>query len=65
MSKRFGKYIASFDYFDKSLIGLSAISGGSSITSLATVIGEPVGIESASFSVAFSMSRGIVKKLLK
>ena len=27
MSKRLSKYIASFDYFDKSLIALSATSG--------------------------------------
>ena len=31
MSKRLSKYIASFDYFDKTLIVLSATSGGMSI----------------------------------
>ena len=31
MSKRLSKYIASFDYFDKSLIVLSATSGSTSI----------------------------------
>ena len=31
MSKRLSKYIASFDYFDKSLIVLSATSGSISI----------------------------------
>ena len=35
------------------------------IASFATVIGAPVGIASASFSFAFSISTGIVKKLLK
>ena len=65
MSKRLSKYIAFCDYFDKSLIVLSATSGSISIVSFATVIGTPVGIASASFSLAFSLSTGIVKKLLK
>ena len=65
MSKRFSKYISCFDYFDKSLIDLSATSGSISIVSFATVIGTPVGIASASFSLAFSLSIGLVKKLLK
>ena len=65
MSKRLSKYIASFDYFDKSLIVLSVTTGSISIASFATVIGAPVGIISASFSLAFSISTGIVKKLLK
>ena len=39
MSKRLSKYIASFDYFDKSLIVLSATSGSISIASFAAVIG--------------------------
>ena len=58
MSKRLSKYIASFEYFDKSLIVLSVTTGSFSI-------GAPVGIVSASFSLAFSISTGIVKKLLK
>ena len=65
MSKRLSKYIASFDYFDKSLIVLSVTTGSISIASFATVIGAPVGIVSASFSLAFSILTGIVKKLLK
>ena len=65
MSKRLGKYIASFDYFDKSLIVLSVTTGSISVASFATIIGAPVGIVSASFSLAFSISTGIVKKLLK
>ena len=65
MSKRLSKYIASFDYFDKSLIVLSVTTGSISIASFATVIGAPVGIASASFSLAFSICTGIVKKLLK
>ena len=39
MSKKVSKYIASFDYFDKSLIVLSATSGRISIALFATVIG--------------------------
>ena len=65
MSKRLSKYIASFDYFDKSLIVLSVTTGSISIASFATVIGAPVGMVSASFSLAFSISTGIIKKLLK
>ena len=50
MSKRLSKYIASFDYFDKSLIILSVTTGSISIALFATVIGAPVGIVNASFS---------------
>ena len=65
MSKRLSKYVTSFDYFDKSLIVLSVTTGSISVALLATVIGEPVGIVSASFSLAVSIFTGIVKKLLK
>ena len=65
MSKRLSKYITCCDYFDKFLIVLSAISGSASIASFATVIGTPVGIASASLSFTFSLSTGLVKKLLK
>ena len=62
MSKRL---IASFDYFDKSLIVLSLITGSIFITPFMTVIGALVGMASASLSLAFSIFTGIVKKLLK
>ena len=65
MSKRLSKYIASFDYFDKSLIVLSVTTGSISIASFATVIGPPVGMTSTISSLAFSITTGIVKKLLK
>ena len=65
MSKRLSKYIASFDYFDKSLIVLSVTTGSISIASFATVIRAPVGLVSPSFSLAFSISTRIIKKLLK
>ena len=62
MSKKLSKYIAFFYYFDKSLIVLSLTAGSTSIASFATVIGTPIGIVSASFSLAFSISIGIIKK---
>ena len=65
MRKRLSKYIVSFEYFDKSLIVLFVTTGSISIASFATVIGAPVGIVSTSFSLAFSISTGTVKKLLK
>ena len=65
MSKKLSKYIASFDYFDTSLIVLSATTGTISIASLATVIGADIGIASASLSLPFSLCTGLVKKLLK
>ena len=65
MSKRLSEYIASFDYFDKSLIVLFATSGCTFIGLFAIVNDAPVGITSASFSFALSITTGIVKKLLK
>ena len=65
MRKRVSKYIASFYYFDKSLIVLSVTTGSISIASFATVIGAPVGIVNVSFSLVFSILTGVVKKLLK
>ena len=65
MSKRLSKYIASFDYFDKSLIVLSVATGSISIASFATVIGAPAGIIGASCGFTFSITSGFVKKFLK
>ena len=64
MSKKFSKYIAAFDYFDKTLIVLSATSGGISIISFTSVIGVPIVIASSSFSLLFYLTTGIVKKLI-
>ena len=47
------------------MIVLSVTSGGISIASFAMAIGAPIGITSASFSLAFSLCTGLVKKLLK
>ena len=65
MSKRLRKYIASFEHFDKSLIVLPVTSSSISIASFPTVIGAPIRIASARFSLAFSVSTEIVIKLLK
>ena len=65
MSKRLSKYIASFDYLDQSLVVLSVTTGSISIASFANIIGAPVGIISANVSLEFSISTGIIKKILK
>ena len=44
ISKNLSKYVASLDYFDKSLNVLSIKPGSISITSFATFIGVPAGI---------------------
>ena len=59
MSKKLSKYIAGFDFIDKTLIVLSATSGGISIISFTSVIGV---IASASFSLLFYLTTGIIKK---
>ena len=58
------KYVTEFDYIDKILIILSATTGGVSIFSFTSVIGAPFGIASASFTLIFSLTKGIIKKLL-
>ena len=63
--RKSNKYITIFEYIDKILIVLSATSGGVSIVSFTTVVGAPVGIASASFTLIFSIAKGIIKILLK
>ena len=65
INKNISKYIASLDYFDKSLNVLSILSGSISIASFATVIGAPAGIIGASCGFTFSITSGFVKKFLK
>ena len=65
MSKNLSKYIASFEYFDKSLIVLSVATDCISIASFAAVIGAPVRIMSASCGLAFSVTIGFVKRFLE
>ena len=63
-SKKLSKYVAAFDYIDKILIVLSATTGGVSICLFTSVVGAPVGIASASFTLIFSLITGIIKKLV-
>ena len=63
-SKKLSKYVTTFDYIAKMLIVLSATTGGVSIISFTSVVGAPVGIASASFTLIFSLTTGMVKKLL-
>ena len=63
-SKKLSKYVTAFDYIDKILIVLSAASSGVSIISFTSIAGAPVGIASASLTLIFSLTTGIVKKLL-
>ena len=63
-SKKLSKYVTAFDYIDKVLIALSATRGGVSIISFTSVVGAPVAIASASFTLIFSLTTGIIKKLL-
>ena len=65
ISKSISKYIASLDYFHKSLNVLSILSGSISIASFASVIGAPAGIIGASCGFTFSITSGFVKKFLK
>ena len=63
-SKKLSKYVAVFDYIDQALIVLSATSGGVSIILFTSIVGAPVGIASAGLTLFFSLTTGIVKKLL-
>ena len=60
-SKKLIKYVAAFDYIDKILIVLSATTGGVSITLFMSVVGVTAGIASASFTLIFSLTTGIIK----
>ena len=65
MSKKISKYIAASDYIGKTLIVLSATSEEISIISFTSVTGIPAGTASATFTLIFSLTTGIMKKLLK
>ena len=62
--KKLGKYVTVFDYINKILIVLSAATSGVSIILFTSILGEPVGIASASFTLMFSLTTGIIKNLL-
>ena len=59
-SKKLSKYVDAFDQTDNVLIVLSATSV--SICLSTSIIGAPVGIASASFTLIFSLTTGITKK---
>ena len=63
-SKKLSKYVTAFDYIDKILTVLSAASSGVCIISSASVVGAPVGIESATFTLIVSLTARIIKALL-
>ena len=63
-SEKLSQYVTIFDYTDKILIVLSATTSGVSIISFTSTIVKSVGIVSASFTLIFSLTTGIIKKLL-
>ena len=63
-SKELSSYVTIFDYIDKVLIVLSVTTSGVSIISFTSTIGKSVGMVSASFTLIFSLTTGIIKKLL-
>ena len=65
MKKKLIKYIAAFDYIDKTLIVLSSTNGIISIISFRSANGILAGIASPSFTLVFSLTTGTIKKLLQ
>ena len=63
-SKKLSKYVAALDYIGKILIVLNGNSGEVCIISFVSVVGAPVGIAGASFTLTFSLKTAIIKKLL-
>ena len=64
-SKKLSKNVSAFDYIDKTLIVLNATTEGVCIISHSTVVGAPLGIACAGFTVVFSLATGIIIKILK
>ena len=62
--KKISKYIVAFDYADKLFITLSASFGTLSTVSHATIVKIPVGIAGTSLTLLFTVTTGVVKKLL-
>ena len=62
--KKINKYIVAFDYADKLFITLSASFGTLCIASHATIFGIRVGTAGASLTLIFTVTTGVVKKLL-
>ena len=54
--KKVNKYVTTFNHIDKILIVLNATTGGICIVSHASVVGAPVGMASAGFTILFSLA---------
>ena len=65
INKNLSKYIASLDYFDKSLNALAILLGSISIASFGSVIEVPAGIIGASCGFTLAITPGFAKKFLK
>ena len=63
--KKLSKYTDALDYADKTLIVLSSKSGGVSIISFTNATGIPAGVISASLTLVFSLTTGIINKTIK
>ena len=57
------KSVTAFDYIEKVLIVLSVTIGWVSIVSFTSIVGAPVGIASASFTLIFPLTTGMLKKI--
>ena len=65
ISKNLSKYIASFEYFNKSLIFLSVLASSISIASFVSVTGAPAGIIEGRCGLTFSITLGFIKTFKK
>ena len=63
--RNLNRYIIIFEYIDKLLIILSATSGGVLIISFISIAGVPVRTASTTFTLIFSIAKGMIKTLLK
>ena len=63
-SKKLSKSVTIFGYMDKIVIVLSPTSSGVSIISFISIIGVLAEIASATFTLIFSITAGIIKRLL-
>ena len=59
-SKKLSKYVAAVGYIDKILIVLPEKGAGVCIISSVSVVGAPIGIARASFTLIFSLITGII-----
>ena len=62
-SQNLNKYVPTFDYIDKILIVLGEKTGRVSIISFTSIIGAPVGMTSASFTLIFSLTTRYLQKI--